>query len=245
MSERYYLDLPHPPEPGESLMLSMEESHHLSRVMRKKQGDTITLFDGRGHEYIALISEIHRDAVELRLMRTLPAEPPPGIVSTFAVALPKGDRQKWLVEKLTELGASRIVPLETEFGVAKGDAAAVSRLRRQAVEAAKQCGRRWLPEITEEMTLESVAKLVPLSETTAAQRLIAHPVAHDAVGQKHLRELTVADEVTIAFGPEGGFSPKELASALETGWVPLGLGSNIMRTETAAIAVAAALLLSR
>jgi len=149
---------------------------------------------------------------------------------TLAVALPKGDRQRWLVEKATELGAARLVPVVCERGVAQPNEKAQGRLRRTVVEASKQCGRNRLMEIAEPVDWAT------LIDSTAGipTRLIAHPGA--ATGTPNL--LPEADAI-VAIGPEGGFTPAEVDAALAAGWQTIDLGRRILRVETAALAVLA------
>jgi 16S rRNA (uracil1498-N3)-methyltransferase len=169
--------------------------------------------------------EVELEIVERRnLSRELPFE------LTLAVALPKGERQKWLVEKLTELGVTRLVPLVTERGVAQPVAAALERLKRGVIEASKQCGRNRLMEIADP---RSIGQLVTDSPV-GAQCLLADPAGAP------LERATMAPGgcVIAAVGPEGGFAPSEMQTAREAGWEIVSLGPRILRVETAAIVLA-------
>src|SRR5438552_543339 len=134
MSERFFVSSP---IVGDVAVLTGDESRHLSTVMRAATGDEITLFDGSGAEFSARVAAVRKGAVELSVVerREVSRELPFSL--TLAVALPKGDRQKWLVEKTTELGVTRIVPLITDRGVAQPVESARDRLRRSVVEASK------------------------------------------------------------------------------------------------------------
>jgi len=145
--------------------------------------------------------------------------------------LPKGDRQKWLVEKTTELGVTRIIPLVTERGVAQPVEAALQRLRRGVIEASKQCGRNRLMEIGEP---RSAAELFA-ENAVAETRLIAH------FGGRPMNATHFPFNIDLiaAIGPEGGFTEAEVAAATAAGWRSVSLGSRILRVETAAIAIAA------
>src|SRR6476660_6732359 len=149
MSERFYS--PHPITAG-CMMLDGPEAHHLLHVMRASVGDEVTLFDDSGAEFKATVETLRRADAELRIIerREIDRELPFELV--VGVALPKGDRQKWLVEKLTELGVTTLVPLITERCVAQPAAAVLDRLRRSVIEAAKQCGRNRLMKIAEPKT---------------------------------------------------------------------------------------------
>ena len=145
----------------------------------------------------------------------------------FGAALPKGERQKWLVEKAVELGVGRLVPLETARGVAQPVEQALARLRRTVVEASKQCGRNRLMEIAAPQRLaEFVASAPPM-----ALRLLAHPKTSASPFMP-----CVSAGVTAAVGPEGGFTDEEVALAMAGGWKMIDLGPRILRVETAALA---------
>jgi 16S rRNA (uracil1498-N3)-methyltransferase len=196
------------------------------------------LFDGSGQEFTARIETIKRQAVELTIVERRNVSRELTFSLTLAVALPKGDRQKWLAEKATELGVRRLVPLISERGVAQPVESALERLRRSVIEASKQCGRNRLMEIGQPRT---AAELFADGSSDTV-RLIADPQ-----GQP-LRPCLEAGKtasgafppaVVAAIGPEGGFSPGELAAASAAGWQSASLGQRILRVETAAIAIAA------
>ncbi len=221
-------------------MLAGPEAHHLIHVMRAAPGAEVTLFDGSGFEFSATVEKVGRTEVELAVLgreeidRELPLE------LTLAVALPKGDRQKWLVEKAVELGVSRIVPLRTDRSVALPVQKALARLQRTVVEASKQCGRNRLLEITDPRTWPNLVE----RNGDVACRLVAHP-SHRSEAAEPLPIRSVLppdglpDAVLLAIGPEGGFSPEEIALATTAGWTCVDLGPRILRIETAALMLAA------
>ena len=230
MSERFFLAAA---PVGNRAVLTGDEARHLSRVLRGQPGDEVVVFAGNGVEWPARIVRVARDEVELQLAdpSTDPVRPGPRL--TLAVALPKGERQKWLVEKLTELGADRLVPLVTTRGVAEATEAARGRLERGVIEACKQCGRNRLLEIA---TPHTVAEL--LAALAAGQAILADPHAPP------LDAAAVRDpgrEIVGLVGPEGGFTGDEIAAAEHAGAIRVGLGPHILRVETAAIALAARL----
>jgi 16S rRNA (uracil1498-N3)-methyltransferase len=228
MSERFFISMP--PAAGRCV-LEDDEARHLARVLRAKVGDAVTLFDGRGREWPARVAAIGRDRVELDTGEPRSDAPPGGARLTLAVALPKGDRQKWMVEKLTELGVRRLVPLETTRGVAEATASAQARLERAVIEACKQCGRNTLMEIAAGRTLASVLAERPDDACVVIAQPGGGPLA-DAVP-------AAADEIVALVGPEGGFTDDELAAAEQAGAIRIALGPYILRVETAAIALAA------
>ena len=144
MSDRYFVEQP---ITADRAMLVGPEAHHLIHVMRLRPGQQTTLFDGSGREFTALVKRVGRTEVELTItaQEEIDRELPLRLV--LGVALPKGDRQKWLVEKAVELGVARLGALETARGVAQPVEQALGRLRRAVIEASKQCGRNRLLEI--------------------------------------------------------------------------------------------------
>jgi 16S rRNA (uracil1498-N3)-methyltransferase len=226
MTRRYFVESP---IDADRALLSGSEAHHLLHVMRAGPGDEVTLFDGRGGEFTASVAACRRAEVELTLGPRQPVEREAAIPITLGVALPKGDRQKWLVEKATELGVARLVPLVTERSVARPKPAVVERCRRAVIEASKQCGRNRLMEIAEPVSLAEFTASAPDSSA----RWLAHPG-----GESISAEFVHAGTVFAAVGPEGGFADQEVAAAREQGWRTIGLGPRILRVETAAILMA-------
>jgi 16S rRNA (uracil1498-N3)-methyltransferase len=230
MSRRFFCD--HVATSGKTL-LEGPEAHHLAHVMRLGAGEPVVLFDGSGREFAAVVRRVSRAHVELEVTgwETVDRELPWPVV--LAVALPKGDRQRWLVEKAVELGVSRLTPLRTERGVADAGSA-LARLRRGVIEASKQCGRNKLMQIDEPEHAEAFFRDAPV----AALRLIALPEPDSPPKAAWLASQPGAARI-VAIGPEGGFTASESAAALSAGWQPISLGPRVLRTETAAVALAA------
>lgn len=226
MSQRFFVEAPI--GDASTAQLTGAEAQHLAKVMRARLGDELLAFDGSGCEFLARICNLGKTSIDLEIVerRELNRELPYAL--TLAVALPKGDRQKVLVEKLVELGATSLIPLETERSVAEGTPSALLRLRRQVIEASKQCGRNRL------MTIGEPVAVATLVETrTDERRVLAHPS-----GGK-LSSTKLAGPTTIAIGPEGGFTDEETSLAAAAGWEVVSLGTRILRVETAALALAA------
>ena len=218
--------------------------------MRGQPGDHVELFDGSGREYDAVVQSVTRSRIVLDIAAT--REPPSSLRPelVLAVALPKGDRQKWLVEKLTELGVARCIPLYAVRQDIKYDENVRLRLQRHVLEASKQSGRCRLMEIDPEMRREEIPRyLDSLSrneQPCSTAWILAHPLSDGQVGQISCREYIdrlatrgVPDRIVCAVGPAGGFAPEEVKSAVDEGWTPLDLGSQVYRVETAAIVVSA------
>jgi 16S rRNA (uracil1498-N3)-methyltransferase len=228
MSERFFITAPIAAQRAE---LTGDEARHLTSVMRAKVGDQITLFDGSGAEFTARVAAIRKATVELSIVERREVSRELAFSLTLAVALPKGERQKWLVEKATELGVTRIVPIITERGVAQPVDSALDRLRRATIEASKQCGRNRLMDIAVRATATDYFAAAPESAT----RLIADPPGQP-LGQINVPQ---SSDIIAAIGPEGGFTDAELAAAASSGWQSVSLGNRILRVETAAVALAA------
>lgn len=231
MADRYFLETP---IAEDRVLLGGPEAHHLIHVMRARHGSRVVLFDGSGAEFPARVERLGRTDVELAVLgrdevdRELPLE------LTLGVALPKGERQKWLVEKAVELGVGRIVPLRTARSVARPVRQAPARLRRTVIEASKQCGRNRLMEIAEPVTW---ADFVAETRGTPS-RLLAHPQGR-GTQPLPLSAASLSGPVLLAVGPEGGLTGEELSLALAAGWQPIDLGPRTLRVETAAILLVA------
>lgn len=210
------------------IVLDAEESHHLARVLRLVPGATVFAFDGNGAEYECEVARVHKDAAELQVIAQLSNEVESPLALTLGQALIKGDKFDWVVQKATELGVTRVVPLVTEhseFRKAEGRELRLQRWRRVALEATKQCGRRKLIELAE------VATFAQFCAAETGVKLI-----FSERGGSKLAEVPHANSVTLAIGPEGGWSEGELALAKTHGFLPIHLGNRILRTETAAVA---------
>ena len=241
MADRYFVDKAI--SPG-AVVLNGPEAHHLIHVMRAAVGMHVVLFDGSGAEYPSTVESVGRSEVRLCTLSREEVDRELPFDLTVGVALPKGDRQKWLVEKATELGVTRIVPLETERAVAQPVDQAIARLRRQVIEASKQCGRNRLMEI---VPAQRWADFLRGGDNDC--RVFAHPGAPFArfpildagtdVESSPRSGALARRGVRVAVGPEGGFTDDEAAMAEAAGWVAVGLGDRILRIETAALSLAA------
>lgn len=225
MADRYFSA---DPIEGPTALLAGSEAHHLLHVMRASPGTEVVLFDGRGGEFPAEVVKCGRAEVELTVgpRRDVQRELPFDL--TLAAPLPKGDRQRWLVEKAVELGVSKLTPLKTERSELGRDEAA-AKLQRYVVEASKQCGRNRLMEITPALNWTA------LLGKTGKRRLVAHPEGR----QLEQFEFSEQGYTILAVGPEGGLAEHEVAEAVQSGWEVVTLGERILRVETAALALIA------
>lgn len=234
---RFYL----PPEhcQGERLILGEREAHHARHVLRLRPGDRVLVLDGAGKEFACEVQESEREDVHLRVMEKRSFPPPPCRV-TLVQAVPKGKLIEAIIEKATELGAWRIVPLLSERVVVRIEAAEAAhkaaKWQLAAIEAIKQCGSPWLPQIQAPLTPEQFLaqrQNCELSLVASLQPGSRHPREYfRAFQQTHARP---PQTVSVWIGPEGDFTPAELQAIQAAGAAPITLGPRVLRAETAAI----------
>lgn len=215
--------------------LSAEQLHYLREVLRLADGEEIEVFDGRGSAWRA---ELNGNA--LRVGEKLPAAPR-ALDVVLVQALAKGEKMEVVVQKATELGAARIVPLLSERSNVKLDsergAAKAQRWRRIAQEAARQSGRADVPQIDPPCAWDAILAL--LRDDSQRRGLLLDPEERTLrLGQAARGE----ERLLLAVGPEGGFSPQERSRALQAGLIAVGLGQRVLRTETAGLAALAVIL---
>lgn len=229
---------PSSPEPAE-ITLSPEESHHLVTVNRARAGDTVVAFDGRGTEWICELTGERKNAAVMKVRFRQKAKPLPYEI-TLGQALPKGPSMDAIVRKATEIGAAHIVPLESErtqvhLASDRSDRK-IDKWQTAALEAAKQCGNPFLPEIT------PVKKAAAFMESARGYdlKLIAslQPGARSlkaVLAEFHAAHFRPPKKVLWLVGPEGDFTPAEMSLSRSTGFEPITLGPLVLRCETAAV----------
>jgi 16S rRNA (uracil1498-N3)-methyltransferase len=234
---RFYL----PPErcAGNSLRLDGSEAHHALRVLRLKHGELVTVLDGIGNEFMCTVDDCGRSAVTLSvsLKNFIPALPCP---ITLVVGIPKGKIIESIIQKSTELGVRRIVPLLTERVVTQldGDDAEAKRDKWQAVaiEAIKQCGAAWLPKVEAPMTIGQFLarkEKFDLSLVGSLQKERRHP--REVLREFETKHGRLPQSAGIWIGPEGDFTLAELKAIENSGAQPVSLGKLVLRVETAAV----------
>jgi len=223
---------------GAATELEEEYCAYLRDVLRLKEGDNLTLFDGVGHEHKAVIKGFSPRAVHLEVISREDIRlPETGI--TLAQSLPKGSKMEFIIQKATELGVSRIVPFISSRSIPRlsGDRAAgkAKRWRKVAVEASRQCGRGDVPEVSEIVSFNEMLR--------AADGDTLRIILWEGETEKGIREILTderyagANGFCIVIGPEGGFSWEEIEKAQQEGFLSVSLGRLILRTETAPLAV--------
>jgi 16S rRNA (uracil1498-N3)-methyltransferase len=257
---RFYI----PPENWnpDTLALSGAEAHHARDVLRMKRGDKLVLFNGRGREITAEVVDLVGDAIRLRKLHE--AETPPlRCRITLGQAIPKGKNMDLIVQKAVEIGASEIAPILSDRTIVHVDlesaAQKQAKWQQVAIEAAKQCGQNWLPQVHTPRKLKdffsaveagvSPALLPDTQPTRPPPQKDIYTFDLQLIGSlqsdaRHLKKI-LADyssehgqlptSVLMLVGPEGDFTPAELALARSHGCRPLTLGPIVLRVETAAI----------
>jgi 16S rRNA (uracil1498-N3)-methyltransferase len=228
MSRRFFVE---GPLQAGALQLSGREAHHLVRVLRIGVGGSVVLFDGGDFEAQAEVIRVGESSVNLNVHEPRAAQTHPSVELILGVAVPKGDRFGWLVEKATELGVRRLVPLITERSVVVPGDGKLEKMRRTIIESSKQCRRARLMELDEPQKWhEFVAR-----EMDAGTLWVAHPAGVPL----DLELVPHKGRVVAAVGPEGGFTDAEVELAAERGAALLSLGPRLLRIETAALTLAA------
>jgi len=235
---RFYL----PPEQCKEpvLFLTGSEAHHAVRVMRIRKKDPVTVLDGAGWEMHCIVEGYDRDKVQLSISEKRFVPPLPYKI-TLLQCLPKGKILESIIQKATELGAFRIVPLISERVVSsvvtqQEKLLKAAKWRTVAIEAIKQCGSAWLPQVEPPAT--------PHEFLARKEKFDLPLIASLQKGSRHPREYfeiyrtnqqTPPQSLCIWVGPEGDFSPQEVELITSAGNLPISLGRLVLRTETAAI----------
>ena len=228
---------------GDYITIDGQDAAHITKSLRMKPGETLTVCGGQGLDYRCEIAEIGEGTVGLRVLERVPTESEPSLRVTLYQGLPKGDKLELIIEKSIELGVSGIVPVLMRRSVSRPDGKSAAkkhgRYQKLALSAAKQCGRGMIPE---------VAPMAPFREILPLLN------AHDLViffyecGGQPLSEAVAAinrsawKDIAIVIGPEGGFDPAEAEALQAAGAFTATLGPRILRTETAPLAALSALM---
>lgn len=227
-----------------------DEARHIAQVLRLKEGDRIKVFTGKGREYLIEIREARKKEVIGNILLETELKTEPKVSITLVQGIPKSNKMDFIVQKTTELGVKRIVPVITQRTIVKLDKekarARRSRWQRIVKEAAKQSGRAIIPKVDEITTfIQSLGiinkeglNLIPWEEEESTSlKEVLRPITAGtptAVG--------VGSPITVFIGPEGGFTPEEAGAAKERGAIPVSLGPRLLRTETAGLATLAMIL---
>jgi 16S rRNA (uracil1498-N3)-methyltransferase len=215
------------------IRLNEDESRHLRDVLRLRTDERVTVFDGDGNEFLCSIERIERKTVSLSILETTTApSPESGLNLTLALALLKGEKFDLAVQKATELGVKKIVPLETERADVKikdekDSLKKLERWRRIALEAAKQSGRAFVPRVEKSIRFEDFVKT-----NSGDEGFFFAERGGDGLNQISNKDL---EKLTVVVGSEGGWEDREIVLARSGNFKIVTLGGRILRAETAAI----------
>jgi len=234
---RFYL----PPEDCRESALTLigREAHHALRVLRVQHGERVTVLDGAWHEFLCEVGDTSKRTVQLNIVEKK-IIPPRLCQITMLQAIPKGKLIEAIIEKATELGAHRIVPILSERVTTRLDDASVAekadKWRLVAIEAIKQCGSAWLPRVDAPMTPQQFLarqETFDLALVGSLQTDARHP--RECLREYQSRHGALPRNVSVWIGPEGDFTPDELRVIQGAGAQPISLGRLVLRVETAAI----------
>ena len=212
---------------NKKIILEKSSSHHLIKVLRKKEGDELVLFDGKGNSCLGVISKIHRSEVQLDVIDIFEKSLRHGIEINLGQSLIKNDPFNLTIQKATELGVTSFHPLITERSEVKVKMTRNRSLRWNLIArgACEQCGENWLPIIEDPIKLDRWA-----ANEESKIKIVLYPNADNKIS-----DFKYKDSVSLAIGPEGDFSDYEVDSLTEKGFIPVSIGKRILRAETAAI----------
>ena len=225
-----------PPEriTGEQIALQSREARYILTVLRLGPGDEVTVFDGAGNEYRTELAEDDESGMYLAIQEASRPERESPLQITLGQALLKGERMKFVIQKATELGAARLIPLVTSRTIplveGERESLRIERWQRIAQEAAKQSGRTMVPEI------EAVHELADfLTQATGARIMLWE--GEPAPLREVAKNIDAQAGITLLIGPEGGFAEQEVTAAQAQGFLVAGLGQRVLRAETATLSV--------
>lgn len=227
---------------GNNVVITGGDAAHISKVLRTEVGETLTLCDGCGTDFYAEVTSCSKESVSLTIKETIPCMAEPQVSVTLFQGIPKQGKMDYIIEKCTELGISRIVPVSTKRSVVKiedkkSEAKKLERWRKIAAESVKQCGRGTIPEVTEVMTVAEAIEFSKAFDLTIA----AYECERDTTVKAALSGKK-PKSVGIFIGPEGGLSDAEVEMFKKADITTVTLGKRILRTETAGHTVLTAVM---
>lgn len=219
---------------GDFTKINGSEHHHLRNVLRLNSGDNVRIIDGIGNILIAEISNIRNDSTIVSIIEhqfQLKKKPE---ISLFQ-GIPKNDKMELILQKTTELGLTKVVPLMTKRSLQEANENRIERWKKIVISASKQCQTPWLPNLSEVHDFKECLKQLHIYDLKI--------ILWENEEQNHIKTILQQTDnigsIAVLVGPEGGFEEEEVKHAVEHGCKPVSLGSNILRTETAAIAITA------
>lgn len=231
--QRYFLDAD--AFSGDQVRFSGDELHHISRVMRYTAGDRVIACNGVGQALIVEFTQVNKDEATARVVEELTENRELPVEITLAQGLAKGEKMDMIVQKATEMGATRIIPFTSSRTIVKlndkKESNRIVRWQKIAKEAAEQAHRNLVPEISEVITYKELLKVGQDYDLA----LIAYEQEQQQKLSDHLNNHSTGSKILVVIGPEGGFSEEEVSQAVNNGINSVSLGKRILRTETAGI----------
>ena len=228
---------------GNELLLAGELAHHISRVLRMKEGEEAEFVPGDGRLYLGRLAEFTKTEVRVELLSVQEAPADTTVQVSIFQGLPKGDKLEWIIQKCTELGAARIVPVVTKRTVVRLDEAKgakkVGRWQKIAQEASQQSKRLSVPEIGAPLTWRQFADSLKPEDVTL---ILWEDETTEGLKAFLQKQKTLPACINLVIGPEGGLEEAEVAELRQRGAHSITLGSRILRTETAGLAALAMVL---
>jgi 16S rRNA (uracil1498-N3)-methyltransferase len=219
-----------------TIVIEGDEAHHIIDVMRLKSSDEIIAFDGTGTEYVGTIKTVTKRSVVVDIVHTRAPSSKRGISITLIQAITKKAKMDFIVEKATELGVSAIIPVLTTRTIPDWDAAKKAscavRWRKIVLEASKQCSRADIPAVSEVMDLKTV-----LQDAGRFGLALIATLNGEVVELRQAISGSKATSIVVAIGPEGDFTPEEVCAAKQVGFKPISLGSRVLKSDTAGLAL--------
>lgn len=215
------------------IVISGDDAHHIARSLRMAEGDEAVVCDGFGTEYRCVLSKIRDDQCICNIIEEISSGAESPVDITLCMAYPKGDKLETVIQKAVELGASKIIPFESSRCIKRPKAEKADkqtgRLSRIAEEAAKQCGRAKIPEVTKPVGYTEMLGMAKESELV----LLCYENEDEKSLKSALASSPAPKSIAVIVGSEGGFSPDEAKCAVDMGAVSVSLGKRILRCETA------------
>ncbi len=228
---------------GDIITVTGQDAAHISRSLRMKAGESLTVCGGLGSDLICRITGVYGDSVEMRVTEVKNTESEPSVRITLYQGLPKGDKLELIIEKTVELGVYEIIPVLMRRSVSRPDTKSAAKKReryqKQAVSAAKQCGRGIIPAVGD------MINFTQLSENIKRHQAVIFFYECGGMPLSSVIENVKAngcEDIAIVIGPEGGFDPTEADTLEKSGAFTATLGKRILRTETAPIAAISAIM---
>lgn len=229
---RVYVDAPM--QIGRQVALPEFAAHHAVRVLRLREGDALTLFNGDGHDYHGVLTHARKDLVTVTLGSSEPVALESPLKITLIQAMARGEKMDLILQKAAELGVSAVLPVVTERTEVKLEDDRVDKRlmhwKYVLASACEQCGRAEVPSVAAPVALHELPQLLG-SKRDGELRLALHPATN---GSQRLPESVPS--VSLLIGPEGGLTARDLAQAKQAGFQTFGMGPRILRTETAGLA---------